>query len=120
MVERIVGLNKEGDKVFEREASEYDRGMATMRFGFTPRDIIKAVGFVFLCGTLYAGQQNINKQMLESIVQISANTKDNASAISGLKDTLYNLNNYLSSSTGKQFKDGRPLSMERNYESTKG
>ena len=112
MVERIAGYDKSGRKVFERPAREYDHGIANTKFGVSIGDLVKAIPIIFLAGILYAGQQKFNEGMT---VMVSNNTK----AINSIEETLGNLNNYLSSSTGKQFKDGRPLSMS-NLRELKG
>lgn len=105
MVKKIVGYNEQGKIVFEREAREYDKTIANTAFGVSLGDIVKAVPIIFLCGIIYAGQQNFNERILK-------NVNDNSQAIGGMKEALSNLNNYLSSATGKQFKDGRPISYQ--------
>ena len=102
MVKKIVGFDENGKKLFEREARAYDKGLATTVLGISVGDIVKTVPVIFLCGIIYAGQQNFNQQIMKS-------TSENSAAISRLDITLVNINNYLSASTGKQFKDGRPL-----------
>lgn len=87
---------------WEREPRAYDNGLANKTFGITLADVFKAAPFFALIVTVYVNQQNFNIMILNSQNQ-------NAQAISAMKDTLVNLNNYLSSSTGKQFKDGRPF-----------
>lgn len=101
MVKKIVGYDEEGNQVFEREAREYDRSIANTPFGITISDIFKVIPVFILIITVYVNQQNFN-------VQILAMVNNNTSAVVGIKETLGNLNNYLSSTTGKQFKDGRP------------
>lgn len=102
MVKKIVGYDDAGKKVFEREAREYDKSIVNTKFGITLSDIFKVVPVLVLIITVYVNQQNFNVQILRSV-------DNNSYAIGGMKETLANLNNYLSSSTGKQFKDGRPF-----------
>lgn len=102
MVKRIVGLDAEGKEVFNREARGYDQGISSKTFGITIGDVLKIVPVFILIITVYVNQQNFNIRVLE----LSSN---NAQAIGSLKEVVLNLNNYLSSQTGKQFKDGRPL-----------
>lgn len=112
MVKRIVGYDEDGNKVFDREARVYDKGMGSSfsLFGaqFSVGDIIKAIPIITICISVYTNQQLTNARFLDSITKISQSTENNAQAIAGMKDVLGNLNNYLSSKTGKQFKDGLP------------
>lgn len=108
MVQKIVGYDDKGKKVFEREARAYDQSISKTAFGVTLGDIVKAIPIVFLCGIVYANQQNVNKHMMDAVLQVSASTSENSKAINGIWVVLNNLNNYLSASTGKQFKDGVP------------
>lgn len=101
MVKKIVGYDDSGKKIFEREARAYDQGIANKTFGITVADVFKVVPILVLIVTVYVNQQNFNAKMLES-------TSENSQAIGGIKETLANLNNYLSATTGKQFKDGIP------------
>jgi len=101
MVKRIIGLDEKGKEVFNREARAYEESIANKTFGITISDVFRVVPILVLLVTVYVNQQNFNYQVLEM-------TKENTRAISGMKEVLYNLNNYLSSATGKQFKDGSP------------
>ncbi len=109
MVVKVCGLDDKGKVVFERPARDYDKRIAESVFGVTLGDCLKAASVITVGILIYANQQNFNKTIMESVAQVSFNTNENAKAISGVKDALNNLNNYLSSSTGKQFKDGRPI-----------
>lgn len=101
MVKRIVGYDEDDKVVFDRDARPYDLGVAHKTFGITLSDVFKVVPIFFLIVTVYVNQQNFNIKVMEMI-------STNSSAIGKMCDTLQNINNYLSSSTGKQFKDGRP------------
>lgn len=107
MVRKIIGYDASGKKVFERDAREYDKSVSGAIFGISIGDIVKAVPVVFLCGIVYANQQNVNSHLMGSISEVSKTTALNSEAIGGLKDTLKNLDNYLSASTGKPFYNGR-------------
>ena len=102
MVKKIIGYNDKDEIVFERDARAYDKEIANTVFGITIGDVIKTVPVIFFCGIVYANQLKFNEQMLIS------NTK-NSEAIGGIKEVLSNLNNYLSPTTGKRFKNGEPL-----------
>lgn len=108
MVKKIVGLDAEGNKVFERDARAYDQSLANMRFGVSIGDVLKAIPIIVACVYMYSNQQAFNRTMMGSIDSLSLSTNENAKAIGGIKDTLSNLNNYLSATTGKQFEYGRP------------
>ena len=101
MVKKIIGYDEEGKKVFEREARIYDQSIANTKFGVTLADVFKVVPVFILIVTVYVNQQNFNVQVLNM-------TNKNTEAISHMGNVLGSLQNYLSSSTGKQFKDGRP------------
>lgn len=101
LVKKIVGFDEEGKKIFERDARAYDNSIANTPFGITLSDIFKVVPVFILIITVYVNQQNFNVQILTMV-------NNNTSAVVGIKEVLGNLNNYLSSTTGKQFKDGRP------------
>lgn len=101
MVDRIAGYDKSGKKVFERDARLYEQNIANRTFGITIADVFKVLPVFVLIVTVYVNQQNFNMQVMNMLDQ-------NAKAIEGMRNTLSNLNVYLSSSTGKQFRDGRP------------
>lgn len=101
MVKRIVGFDDKDKIVFERNARDYDRGIANTMFGVTVGDILKTIPVIIACVMIYANQTHINEKIMFQ-------TSENAQAIGGIKEVLNNLNNYLSSSTGKQFENGRP------------
>lgn len=101
MIDKIVGVDKNGKKIFERDPRSFDEGIGHLRFGITLADVFKVIPVFILIVTVYVNQQNFN-------IQIMAMTRSNASSIDKVCETLNNINNYLSSSTGKQFKDGRP------------
>lgn len=109
MVKTVIGLDAKGEKVFERPARAYDQGIANTVFGITIGDIIKAVPVIIACVMLYANNENFKRNQVTFNSRILTSTNENAQAIGGLKEVMWNLNNYLSSSTGKQFKDGRPI-----------
>jgi hypothetical protein len=102
MVKKIIGYNEEGEKVFERDARDYDKSIANTTFGVSLGDIVKAVPIIFLCGIVWANQQSFNSMVVKSL-------EKNAEAIGDVKTVLANLNNYLSSTTGKRFRNGEPL-----------
>lgn len=108
MVQKIVGLDKDGNKLFERDARAYDKGLAHTMFGITLADLFKAVPVIIACTIFYTNNENFKKTQSDFNSQMMFSASENAKAIGGIKDTLSNLNNYLSSQTGKQFKDGRP------------
>lgn len=101
MVKKIVGLNDKDEVVFERDARAYDKGIANSMFGITIGDALKAGSVLALGIMLYANQLNFNNTVMKSLAS-------NSDAIGDIRSTLDNLNNYLSSSTGKQFEKGRP------------
>lgn len=101
MVKKIIGLDAEGNQVFEREARAYDQSIASHVFGITLGDVFKVIPVVILIITVYVNQQNFNVQILNMV-------NNNTITVSKISVTIDNLNNYLSSTTGKQFKDGRP------------
>lgn len=76
--------------------------------GITTGDLVRAIPIIFLCGVVYANQQNVNLQLMKSIEKIDTSSAKNAEAIGGLKELIQNLQNYLSSTTGKQFNNGFP------------
>lgn len=101
MVRKIVGYDNAGKKVFERDARSYDEGIGHIRFGITFADVLKVIPVFILIITVYVNQQNFNVQLLNI-------SNSNSKSIMNITNVLGNLNNYLSSTTGKQFKDGRP------------
>ena len=101
MVKKVVGYDDFGKKVFERDAREYDRLISQNVFGISISDIVKTVPVFIACGIFYANDLNFKR------VQTEFNEKMVLS-VNNMNNTLTNLNNYLSSTTGKQFKDGRP------------
>lgn len=108
MTEKVVGLDKTGKQIWERNAREYDRSISNSLFGITIGEAIKVVSVVAVGAMLYANQLKVNEQLMQSIKLVSETSEKNSEAILGVKDVLWNLNNYLSASTGKQFKDGIP------------
>ncbi len=108
MVKRVVGYDDKGKEVFNREAREYDQSISKSVFGITIGDAVKAITVVAIGVMLYANQQRVNEQLMQSIKLVSDSSERNTAAITSMRDVLWNLNNYLSASTGKQFKDGVP------------
>ena len=108
MVKKIVGFDEDGKKVFERDARQYDQSIVNTTFGLTLADVIKVVPIIILMIGVYVNQQSFNATILRSVDSLAVLSSDNAKAIGGMKEALNNLNNYLSSSTGKQFENGRP------------
>jgi hypothetical protein len=119
VVKRIVGLDDNGKKVFERDAREYDTLIANTKFGVTLGDIVKAVPVIFLCGMLWmkneSAWENQIKNNLQMTQAIQANTSEiknissnNSKTLSFLQDYIFKMDNYLSSTTGKRFKNGEP------------
>lgn len=108
MVKKIIGLDEQGKKVFERDARAYDQSVANMRFGISIGDALKAIPFIVFCVLFYAQDQAFKENQKAFNVQVLKSINENSMAIGGIKEVLGNLNNYLSSSTGKQFESGRP------------
>ena len=102
MVKKIVGFDDKGNKVFERDARDYDKSITKTVFGLTLGDVIKTVPIIFLAGIVYAHQDDFNKKLF-------AWHKEDVATIAGIQTTLENLNSWLSASTGKPFKDGMPV-----------
>lgn len=104
MVRKIVGYSDEDCqvKVFERDAREYDRTISNGLFGISMSDIVKTIPIFIACIIFYADQMAFKKAQLEFNQQM-------VSSVNSISNSLGNLNNYLSSTTGKQFKDGRPF-----------
>jgi len=105
VVEKIKGYDKTGKLVFERNAREYDKSITKTVFGITVADIFKAVPILVLAGVIYGQQEDFNHTVFEW-------HKEDVSTIEGIKNTLENLNSWLSSSTGRPFKDGMPEQAE--------
>ena len=102
MVEKVRGYDKDDNIIFERSAREYDKSIASTVFGITLSDVFKVIPVLILLVTVYVNQQNFNAQILNSV-------NNNSRAIEGISTAMSNLNNYLSASTGKRFKNGEPL-----------
>lgn len=109
MVDKIAGF-KDGKKVFERDARDYDRGvMGQIVPGLTVGDIVKGAVVIFGIGVgwvnfnnQYIAQQNTNVQMIQTLQKITEQVEKHSRI-------LAHLDVYLSSSTGKQFNDGEPI-----------
>ena len=107
MVDKIVGIDKTGKKLFERNARDYDKGIMDQIIpGLTLGDIVKAVPIFFIAGVAwtnfnnqYLAQQATNAQLLDTVKTISGQVEKHSRI-------LIHLDNYLSSATGKQFNDG--------------
>lgn len=113
MVETIRGYNKKEEIVFERPARDYEKELSKMVLGLSIGDLIKIGTIVVACTVFYIKnenfketQSNFNSQMIES-------THKNTAAINAIHETLGNLDTYLSSTAGRQFKDGRPISLSQ-------
>lgn len=84
-------------------------------FGISIAEIVRFVPIAGLFIAVYVNQQNFNTTQQNFNLQqqqfnkemVTANAK-NSEAIGGIKEVLGNLNNYLSATTGKQFRDGVP------------
>lgn len=109
MTERVYGVDKQGKKIWERPAREYDKSISNTAFGITIGDLIKAVPVIVACALFYANGETFKKNQIAFNQQVLTSVDNNARAVGGIKDVLWNLNNYLSASTGKQFRDGRPI-----------
>lgn len=108
MVKRIVGYDDKGEKLFDREARDYDKRIAATVFGITLGDIVKAVPVIAACVLIYSNNEHFKQDQLSFNKTVLSSINTNAENIAGIKNVLTNLNNYLSSATGKQFKDGIP------------
>lgn len=108
MVKKIIGVDEHGKKVFERDARVYDQSIANLRFGVSVGDVLKAVPIIVVCALFYAQDMNFKENQKLFNSQVLASINENSKAIGGIKDVLFNLNSYLSSETGQQFKDGVP------------
>ena len=102
MVKKIAGFDEKGNKVFERDAREYDQSVIHKPFQITLSDLIKVIPIFFACAYVYINQNNFNNSILQSFNTISVTTQENTKAIDSLKDVLSSL------MTGKKFKDGMP------------
>lgn len=112
MVKRIVGFDEKGKQVFERDARAYDQSLANMKFGLTIGDIVKAVPIIFLCGIVWANQKSTNEKLSEAIqantTQIKEIVNGNTQTLNFLQSYISRVDNYLSATTGKRFKNGEP------------
>ncbi len=99
MVKKIVGYDDKGKVVFERNPREMDNLISNHKI--TISEVIRVVPILVLLVTVYVNQQNFNTHILRTV-------DNNSQAIAGIKEVLANLNNYMSSSTGKQFHNGIP------------
>lgn len=102
MVKIVRGYDDDEKVVFERPAREYDKSIAKTTFGISLGDIVKAIPIIFLCGIVYAHQQEFDSRMLNSM-------NENSSAVTSIKMVLQHLDNSLTKITGKQFQDGLPI-----------
>lgn len=105
MARKVIGYDEQGNKIWERDAREYDSKsfMGQIVPGLTIGDIVKAVPVVFLAGMAWMNQQNTNVQFLNTMQKISDKVEAHSEA-------LQHLDNYMSSATGKQFQNGEPIS----------
>lgn len=103
MVKKVIGINDKGEKLWERDAREYDRTITSHNtiFGISVSEIFRVIPVFIAIGMMYSNQQNLNSQML-------AMGAANSASISKMVVTLGHLDNWLSSTTGKQFTDGVP------------
>lgn len=112
MVKRIVGYDAQGKKVFDREARSYDNSVENRVFGVSVGDVIKAVPVIFLCGMIWQNQQITNKTLFNSLSEnnksIQELTRSNGATLEFLNKYISRMDNYLSATTGKRFKEGEP------------
>lgn len=103
MVKKIVGYADDNctKKIFERDAREYDKSVSNTILGISIGDLVRAVPVIIACGIFYANDCNFKKTQIEFNQQMML-------SVNNMNETLTNLNNYLSSTTGKQFKNGWP------------
>lgn len=112
MVKKVVGYNDQGEKVFEREARVYDQTIANTMFGISIGDVVKAVPVIFLCGIVWANQQSTNEKLSEAMAANTTSIKEiansNTRTLNALTDYISKMDSYLSSTTGKRFRNGEP------------
>lgn len=117
MVKRVVGYDDKGAKVFDREAREYDKGIANTVFGITVGDVFKVIPLIFLCGMVWANQQSINDKMSQMIATNTLAIKDiantNSKTFVALTEYVSRMDSYLSATTGKRFKNGEPYEFQK-------
>ena len=109
MVKKIVGYDENGKVAFEREARAYDRSIGNTVFGITLADAIKIGTVLVACSMFYINSINFKEYQMSFNKQVLDAERRQDAAIDSITMVLSNINNYLSSTTQKQFKDGRPL-----------
>lgn len=104
----IIKVTRNGQQVYEGPDRRFFDSDWKSKFDLSLGDLIKAIPIILACGMVYANNESFKKEQLEVNQQLVSSNTQNAQAIGGIKEVLWNLNNYLSSTTGKQFRDGRP------------
>lgn len=110
MTEKVYGIDKQGKKLWERSARDYDKGIEGQLIrGLTIGDLLKfavgisaCVSFYFTQQNAWINQQNLNTQTIVTLQKIGDQIEKHSRILS-------HLDTYLSSSTGKQFSDGQPV-----------
>ena len=111
MVKRIVGYEDDNKTkiVFEREARDYDRSLANSTFGITISDIFRVAPVFIACAIFYFNTIQFREYQMDFNKQIVMANERQDRTIENVALALSNLNNYLSATTGKRFKNGEPL-----------
>lgn len=108
---RVIGIDDKGNKLWERDAREYDsRGvMGQIIPGLTIGDIVKTIPIIFAIAASWINYQNQMTQQAATNVQMIQTLQKITEQVEKHSRILAHLDNYLSSSTGKQFNDGVPV-----------
>lgn len=79
-------------------------------FGITIGDVVKAIGFLSVGFMVYYNQQAINQKLFDGLAQNTKNIEvisDRSNkTLEVLQEYVANMDNYLSATTGKQFRYG--------------
>lgn len=110
MTEKVIGLDRNGKKIWERVARDYDKGIGK---SITIGDIIKVISMIFACGVFYANQASANKSFADQIKnnhqEILKVAQQGNETLSLLNNYMHSMDSYLSAKTGKTFNNGRPI-----------
>ena len=110
MTEKVYGTDKNGNKIWERPAKEYDKGIEGQIIkGLTVGDLLKFAAIVVACVAWYFNQQNQWESQKTYNANLVATIQKVGDTVEKHSKILAHLDAYLSSSTGKQFNDGEPV-----------